>query len=305
MRSRSSAKRSKKKKRKHTYYYSVITMVNTSTGSAPDSSQHVNADGFDEGRLLTVKIRPDRGLILSVSNVYNHVAAEGKQQQALLDQLDAHLLHTESLGHVHLAGGDYNAFLFPDARKSYRNSCETKEADLRFQKFTLDPQRSVSWLTNYIKGGMFTQRSPQFAQAARLDEILVHAGNNQLPQDLEERAAQGFKFHIHTAHHGDSRLDHGTLTADLPATLFLRPMRAHSNSRDIVDGEKWVLMKDSWRTHVKRAGNRTQPCADSMDELTRWVNEATSLLLRRVTKTGQSGRKPANSSKIQRACIAR
>jgi len=56
---------------------------------------------------------------------------------------------------------------------------------------------------------MFTRRSPQFAQAARLDEILVHAGNNQLPQDLEERSAQGFEFQNHTAHHGDRRLDHG------------------------------------------------------------------------------------------------
>jgi len=39
-----------------------------------------------------------------------------------------------------------------------------------------------------------------------------------------------------------------------------------------------------------------------MDELTRWVNEATSLLPRKVTKTGQSRRKPAHVSKIQRAC---
>jgi len=145
--------------------------------------------------------------------VYNHVAAEGKQQQALLDQLGVHLLHTESLGHVHLAGGDYNESLFPEARKGYSNSRETKEADLHFQKFTLDPQRSVAWWTGHIKEGMFTRRSPQFAQAARLDEILVHAGNNQLPQDLEESSAQGFELHIHTAHHGDSRLDHGTLTA--------------------------------------------------------------------------------------------
>jgi len=101
----------------------------------------------------------------------------------------------------------------------------------------------------------------------------VHAGNNQLPQDLEERSAQGFEFHIHTAHHGDtesdSRLDHGTLTADLPVTLLLRPMRAHSSSRNIVDRKKWDLMKDSWRAHVKRAGNITRPCADSTNESTR------------------------------------
>jgi len=94
------------------------------------------------------------------SKLYNHVDAEGKQQQAFLDQLGARLLHTESLGHVYLAGGDYNASLFPYARKGYSNSHETKEADLRFQKFTLDPQRSVAWWTGHIKGGMFTRRSP-------------------------------------------------------------------------------------------------------------------------------------------------
>jgi len=45
---------------------------------------------------------------------------------------------------------------------------------------------------------MFTRRSAQFAQAARLDEILAHVVNrdNQLPQDLEERSAQGFEFHV-------------------------------------------------------------------------------------------------------------
>ena len=143
MRGRSNAKRSKKNKRKHTYHYSVITMVHKSAGSALDSFQHVKADGFDEDCLLSVKIRTDKEPILFVSNMYNHVAAEGKQQQALLDQLGARLLHTESL-----------------------------------QKFTLDPQRSVAWWTGHIKGSMFTRRSPQFAQAARLDEILVHAGNN-------------------------------------------------------------------------------------------------------------------------------
>jgi len=114
-------------------------MVHKSSECTLDSFQHVKAGGYDEGRLLTVKIRPDRGPILFVSSVYNHVTTEGKRQQAFLDQLGARLLHTESLGHVHLAGGDYNASLFPDARKGYTNSRETKEADLRFQKFTRDP----------------------------------------------------------------------------------------------------------------------------------------------------------------------
>ena len=106
-----------KNKRKHTYHYSVITMVHKSAANALDSFQHVKADGFDKGRLLTVKIQSDRGPILFVSNVFNHVASEGEQQHALFNQLGAHLLHTESPSHVHLAGGDYNASLFPDARK--------------------------------------------------------------------------------------------------------------------------------------------------------------------------------------------
>jgi len=49
-------------------------------GSALDSFQHVKAD-FDEGHLLTVDIRLDRGPILFVSNVYNHVAAEGNEKE--------------------------------------------------------------------------------------------------------------------------------------------------------------------------------------------------------------------------------
>jgi len=120
--------------------------------------------------------------------VYNHVAAEGKQQQALLDQLGACLLHTESLGHIHLVGGDYNTSLLPHARKSYSNSRETEEADLRFQKFTLDPQRSVGvQATSKEACSHDVGRSPQFDQVARLDEILVHAGNNQLRETFSSR----------------------------------------------------------------------------------------------------------------------
>jgi len=84
---RSNSNRSKKNKRKHTHHYSVITMVHKSVGSALDSFRHVKADGFDEGRLLTVKIRPDRGPILFVSNVYNHVADEGNNSRPSLTSL--------------------------------------------------------------------------------------------------------------------------------------------------------------------------------------------------------------------------
>ena len=285
-------------------------MVHVSDGSALDSFKHVKADGFDVGRLLTVKIRPDRGpIFLFQMRTIMLLLRANREQQALLDHLGVCLLHTESLGYVHLAGGDCNTFLFLNAGKGYSNSRETKEADLRFQKFTLDTQRSVAWWTGHIKGGMFTRRSLHFAQAA-LNEILVHAGNNQLPQDLEERSAQGFEFHIHTAHHGDSHLDNGTLIADLLVTLLLRPMRPHLSSGDVVDRKKWDSIKESWRAHVKRAGNRTRSCADRMDELTGWVKETTSLLPkettnllpRKVTKTGPSKRKPAQSFKIQRAC---
>jgi len=61
MRGRSNPKRSEKNKRKHTFHYSVFTMVHKSAGRALDSFQRVEDDGFDEGRLLTVKIQTDRG----------------------------------------------------------------------------------------------------------------------------------------------------------------------------------------------------------------------------------------------------
>jgi len=65
-------------------------MVHKSAGSALDSFQHVKADGFDEGRLLNFKIRPDRGPILFISNMYNHIAAEGKQQPSLTTLVPAY-----------------------------------------------------------------------------------------------------------------------------------------------------------------------------------------------------------------------
>ena len=59
----------------------------------------------------------------------------------------------------------------------------------------------------------------------------------------------------------------------------------------------WVV------SSIRHSGFYAQPrAADSMNKLTRWVNEATSLLPRKVTKTGPSTRRPAQSSKIQRAC---
>ena len=61
-------------------------------------------------------------------------------------------------------------------------------------------------------------------------------------------------------------------------------------------------LKSSWCAHVKRAGNKTRPCVYSMDKLTRWVNEVTSLLPKKVTKTGTSKQNTAHSSKIPRAC---
>ena len=66
-----------------------------------------------------------------------------------------HDYYTESRSHVHSDVGDYNASLFPDALKGHSNSRETKEADSRFQKFTLDPQHSTAFWSVHIKGGMF------------------------------------------------------------------------------------------------------------------------------------------------------
>ena len=82
----SNAQRSKRDKLKH---YSVVTMVYKSAKCATLL-----------GGLLTVKIRPDKVHFLFDSNVFNHVAAEGQQQHALLDQPGPWLLHTESLDHT-------------------------------------------------------------------------------------------------------------------------------------------------------------------------------------------------------------
>ena len=72
----------------------------------------------------------------------------------------ARLLHIESLGHVHLAGGDYNASLFPEARKGYSNSRETKEADGAFKN-------SLSTLSTQSLGGQGTLKEACSHDVAR------------------------------------------------------------------------------------------------------------------------------------------
>ena len=52
MHSRSNSNRSEKNKRKHTYFYSIITMMHKSAGSALDSFQHVKAHGLTEAVYL-------------------------------------------------------------------------------------------------------------------------------------------------------------------------------------------------------------------------------------------------------------
>lgn len=107
---------------------------------------------------------------------------------------------------------------------------------------------------------MFARRSPQFAQAARLDEILVHAGSNQLPQDLKTRKTQGCHggFYIHTAYHSDSSIDPRTLIADISVCLLLRPVRAQLRRRDVVDTKKWDFKVDERFLALTRETRRQQ-----------------------------------------------
>lgn len=71
--------------------------------------------------------------------------------------------------------------------------------------------------------------SPDAVQAARLDEILVRAGNNQLPQERHERsetAAQSCELHIDTADHSDSHK---------AVTRLDRSESQHSECRPTID----------------------------------------------------------------------
>jgi len=56
-------------------------MLHKPVRSALHSFQHVKAGGFEKDHLLTVNIQRNKGTILFVSNLFNHEAAEGKQQQ--------------------------------------------------------------------------------------------------------------------------------------------------------------------------------------------------------------------------------
>ena len=159
MRSRSNSKRSKKNKRKHTYHYSVITMVHKSTGSALDSFQHVKADGFDEGRLLTVKILTKDLFFLFQMCTIMLLLRANSSRPSMTSLVLAYCTLNNSVTFIWLVA--------TTTHPSFLQHVRVTATAVRLQRLTCTSKNSLSTLSAQSLGGQCTLKEACSHDAAR------------------------------------------------------------------------------------------------------------------------------------------
>ena len=116
----------------------VATLIHKSCGESAgiDQGRQGRELGFDAGRLLTVKVVNEGQPEVWVTNVYNHTAREGVEQQRLLDTTTERVEQSDRKGYMHIVGGDWNAGFFPQERRGYSEAgTVVQQADERFRNF--------------------------------------------------------------------------------------------------------------------------------------------------------------------------
>ena len=84
----------------------VATLIHKSCGESAgiDQGRQGRELGFDAGRLLTVKVVNEGQPEVWLTNVYNHTAREGVEQQRLLDTTTERVEQSARKGYMHIVG---------------------------------------------------------------------------------------------------------------------------------------------------------------------------------------------------------
>jgi hypothetical protein len=239
------------------YQMAVATLVHRACGEAVDCDlKGGEEEGYDKGRMLTVKVRRRRKTDVYATNVYNHTASEGRRQGRLLEAVRGRIERTIEQKCVHVVGGDWNAGLFPELRRGYSGGKEeTQEADVRFAEFVGGGTLKGGWWAGNVTEGLLTRRYTLTGHQALLDEILIHNGED-LGGGWEERREGGHSYVLRTAHPGAVEYDHGTLYAEITSQLFPQPRKA-KKSREVrrVDRKKWEEEAAEWAKQGQKQRN--------------------------------------------------
>ena len=138
--------------------HSVITMVHKSAGSALDSFQHVKADGFNKGRLLTVKIQPDKGPILMMCTIMLLLRANSSRP-SMTSLVLAYCTLNNSVTFIWLVA--------TTTHPSFLQHVRVTATAVRLQRLTCTSKNSLSTLSAQSLGGQCTLKEACSHDAAR------------------------------------------------------------------------------------------------------------------------------------------
>ena len=232
------------------YCFSVVTLIHMGCGKASEYRPEETAASKHCGRLLTICVEPTNQPPFVVTNVYNYTSGERHYQRDFMQQLTVRMRDVTDKPHI--LAGDFNASLLGSSRRGYTSNPRCQEADQLFVDFVLNPDLYDKWWTGRITEGVWTRRNPSKVQWGRIDEVLIQ-GYKASRLDVRERELAGSHYQMHTVDHGDSRLDHFTLIADIPISVL--PKCRHRIPRtqiEIPDVSAWEANQDEWREATLR-----------------------------------------------------
>ena len=191
----------------------------------------------------------------------------------------------EAQGITHIMAGDFNASLLGEYRKGYASNSSSRQSDMLFNDFVCQPRLQRRWWTGQLIEGMWTRRNPSQTQLSRIDELLI-LNKAELPVELHARTGGGHGYQMHVLVHGDSRLDHYTLVADIPVNLLPKCQHWPPVTKvDTPDLRAWEKQQDNWRMSTLRAyvpPNSTDP----HEVLNAWIKAAASQIPMRTRSCG-------------------
>ena len=284
------------------YHYTVAVMIHEDCGKGQELFGNDQILGRHKGRLLTIKLQPasPQADPFLVTCLYNYVAKEQRKQEDLLTTLQDRMKMDSVSKYKHIIGGDFNATLLPQTRRGYSSDPNVVSADKRIYKFVMTEDLAQRWWVAHICNGIWTRRNPSRAQAGRIDEILV-LDPKLLDFELEAREEGGKGYMMYAVDHGDTRLDHYTVTADLPTSLVAKPRHASRKQVEVVDKETWTQNMEEWRVRVSK-GFKPPTSTDPFEQLKQWSQIAVQELPKKLEWRGgtRQGRQPHKSNEQKR-----
>lgn len=252
-----------------TYPFSVITLTHEVCGPGtviiPPQEHNTGA------RLLSVRLTCGRQNI-TLTNGYNYQATDARQD-LFFRELHRRVEASAQSGEQHIVGGDFNASLLPASRLGYTAGGAWETADRRMLSLVQSPSLSRGWARGSLVKGVWSWRSQQRAQAARLDEILLHR-------------PEPFAYELYSVEPVNPHWDHCTVVAEMQGILPQPTKRLAAVRLQVPDGRAWQEQPDAWRAAVFNKAESISFPSEVYENLQTWADIAHAQLPRKMITVG-------------------